>query len=170
MTTSDICDELGFSFVLHRSGSSDLFVVCGHKTHTCWVSGVFSDAAFELLKLCRGILTNAPTSIALYGEPGGNIISVTADAEQQHTMLFAMRELDPSLPSHEISDEGTVIFSVRVKRKQLLGLFMAELWKVHYFLREPSFQKNRDKFPGDTLRTLNAEWDSHRSLGPSFLK
>ena len=167
----DVCEDLGFSFVLCGHGWNDVHVACGRTSFTCRVSEIFSDTASELAKLCRGILTNTSTSIALYDEPGGHIISVITDEKQQHTMLLVVHELGPCLGAHEITGEETLVCSVRIKRKQLLGLLMAELWKNYHFLQEPSFQKSRGgRVPASALRALNDEWDAHKSLGPSFLK
>lgn len=168
-STSDVCDVLGFCFVLDRHGWSDLLISCEGKVLTCGISDVFSDAPSELLKLCHGVLANEPASAKLYDEPGGHALSVTPDALQQHTMLFVIQEL--GIHHEKPGGDEQIIISVRVKRKQLLSLIIAELWKVRCFLREPSFQKARQQsFPREALRALNEQWDTHPTLGPSFLK
>ncbi|PDS38976.1 hypothetical protein CO665_06505 [Rhizobium anhuiense] len=167
----DVCDALGFCFVLDRHGWSDLLISCNGGIVTCRISDVFSDAASELLKLCRGVLANEAVSITLYDEPGGHALSVIPDAQQQHTMLLMIQELPLCHAVYEFTGDEKTILSIRVKRKQLLGLLIAELWKVDRFLLEPSFQKGRQQgFPGETLQVLNEEWDAHETLGPSFLK
>ncbi|MBY5905728.1 hypothetical protein HFO88_36450 [Rhizobium leguminosarum] len=167
----DVCDALGFCFTLDRHGWSDLLISCNGGIVRCHISDVFSDPASELLKLCRGVLANEVVSIALYDEPGGHALSVTPDARQQHTMLLMIQEFPLCHGAYELTGDEKTIISIRVKRKQLLGLLMAELWKVGRFLLEPSFQKDRQQgFPTETLQALNEEWDAHETLGPSFLK
>ena len=46
---------------------------------------------------------------------------------------------------------------------------MAELWKMHVSLKQPSYQKGRSGFPHKELRKLNEAWNES-ALGPSFLK
>lgn len=167
-TPSEIIDELGFSFILGHYGWSDLHINCACEAFSCRISAVFSDDVSELLTLCRGILANASTSILLYDEPGGHRLSITRDEQQQHTMMLSLAAFRVYNPS--VEDETSLV-SARIKRKQLLGLVMAELWKAAHFLQEPSFRKSRTKdFPTDTLRELNSAWDADKSLGPSFLK
>ncbi|WP_234823116.1 hypothetical protein [Ensifer adhaerens] len=168
---SDICDAFGFCLVLERYGWSDLYIAHEGGTLNCRISAVFTDVAEELLKLCRCILDNEAESIALFDEPGGYLVSLTPDAQQQHTMLLVVWELRGDLGVSRITGSETIALSMRVKRKQLLGAIMAELWKADQFLFEPSFQKGRGTdFPRDQLIALNKEWDVHTSLGPSFLK
>jgi len=86
-------------------------------------------------------------------------------------MLLMIQEFPLCHGAYELIGDEKTIISIRVKRKQLLGLLMAELWKVGRFLLEPSFQKDRQQgFPTETLQALNEEWDAHETLGPSFLK
>jgi len=67
--------------------------------------------------------------------------------------------------------QATLMFSTRSKRKQLLTLLMTELWKLHHFHAEPSFQRGRSRFVhADTLLDLNRMWDADRRMGPSILK
>lgn len=123
------------------------------------------------MRLCRAVLDNQAVYALLLDEPGGHCLYLTPDPEQQHTMLLRLYEM----PYHRFSPtdpaDARLLLSVRVKRKQLLGMLMAELWKLHAALREPSYQKGRDAgVAEEALFGLNAEWDAHPRLGPSFLK
>lgn len=170
-TPPDTCDTLGLSLVLRGHGWIDIVIACESGPYICTVTEIFRDPVSDLLDLCRGILTNTSTSIFLHDEPGGHLMSVTRNEAQQHTMRFALFDLGGTLYQTEITGNETLLFSIPVKRKQLLGLMMAELWKGHRFMLEPSFQKSRGKvYPHDELKALNREWNAHPSLGPSFLK
>ena len=145
-TPSDICDTLGFSLILRGHGWIDIVIARESGTYTLTVTKIFRDPVSDLLDLCRAILTNMSTSIFLHSEPGGHLMSVTPSEDQQHTMMFALSGLGDTLGQTEITGNETLLFSIRVRRKQLLGLIMAELWKAHRFMLEQSFQKSRGKF------------------------
>jgi hypothetical protein len=165
VAVSDICDTLGISFVQDRHGWSDVIIQHAGDVISCRVSGVFSNASLELMKLCRAILENLPEAILLLDEPGGHRLSVAPDLEQQHLIHFNVFRFESA------KNNSTSIFSIQTKRKQLLALFMTELWKLYQFHTEPSFTRGRSPFSeADALVNLNAEWDAHPRLGPSFLK
>ncbi|ESQ86848.1 hypothetical protein ABAC460_21770 [Asticcacaulis sp. AC460] len=169
-TPSDICEDIGFSFILRRYGWSDLYIVLADTAVEIGITHVFNDPETELLELCNAVLNNVSTTIALYDEPGRHVISLTSQP-QQHTMLLEILEGGSYGTGDAITGNEKILASARVKRKQLLGLAMAELWKLRFFLRDPSYQKARaGNFPSDRLEALNAEWDVHKTLGPSFLK
>lgn len=168
---SEVIDALGICFVLDRHGWSDLHISCSGEIVHFRISGVFSDAVGELAALCQGVLRNEAVTIFLYDEPGGYALSVAPDARQQHTILLSAFELREYNDASELRGDEKQVFSIRVKREQLLGLLMGELWKVRRFMSEPSYQKYRpDGFPNDILRSLNEEWDAEPTIGPSFLK
>ncbi|KAA9384224.1 hypothetical protein [Neorhizobium galegae] len=163
---NETCDTIGISFTQDRHGWSDLLVIQGGTSFSLQISDVFSDGPLGLLGLCDAILTNRPESVVLLDEPGGHRLTIYPDPGQQHIMTLEIRAL---ATSDKI--EATPMFSTRSKRKQLLTLLMAELWKLHHFHAEPSFQRGRSGFAhADTLLELNRMWDADQRMGPSILK
>lgn len=166
-TKSDICDELGLSIVQGANGWSDLVIIApkGHIVH-CRISAVFTDEIASFISLAQAVLKNLPASVDLMDEPGGHRLSIRPDPEQHHVMTFELSAFhDPR------EADAPPILSIRVKRKQVMTLLMAELWKLNAFHQEPSFQRRRQSLEhGEHLRHLNSRWDADPQIGPSILK
>lgn len=166
-TKSDICDELGLSIVQGHSGWSDLLIVApkGQIVH-CRISTVFTDDTASLISLAKAVLDNLRASVDLMDEPGGHRLSICPDPEQHHLMTF-----DVSAFHDPRKSAAPPLLSMQIKRKQVLTLLMAELWKLNLFHQEPSFQRRRQSFDhGEHLRHLNSRWDADPQIGPSILK
>lgn len=167
--TSKLDDEIQLYCDFGRHGWGELVIVQNGKCTAFSVSDVFSDFAYEVCEICRAALENRSLRVALCDEPGGVVIEVKAGAEQQHTMLFSVFEVDGSLSGFGADEEGRLVLSSRIRRRRLVGMLLSELWKTHSFLREPSYQKNRQSFPHRDVIELNRLWEES-PLGPSFLK
>jgi len=85
-------------------------------------------------------------------------------------MTFQVHEIDSAKVGFDAHETGVVIMEAKLKRQRLIGMLMAELWKTHKSLGEPSYQIGRaDRFPHHGLKQLNKAWDDG-PLGPTFLK
>lgn len=166
-TKSDICDEVGISFVQGHHGWSDLIVVAPKgRIVNCRISTVFTDDIGCLMSLAEAVLDNQTESVDMMDEPGGHRLSIHPDPSQHHIVTFEISALNDR---DEV--DGAPLLSLRIKRKQLLTLLMTELWKLDLFHQEPSFQRLRQSFgSGELLRKLNSRWDADPRIGPSILK
>jgi len=165
-TQSDICDDIGISFVQGRHGWSDLIIGYKGEVLNCRISRVFTDDLADLVRLAGAVLDNQPETLNLMDEPGGHRLSIRPDIYQHHIVTF---EIGAFNSRGEV--DAAPLMSIRVKRKQLLTLLMTELWKLHFFHQEPAFQSNRPRFnQTEPLRQLNNRWDNDPRLGPSILK
>ncbi|MEJ8560791.1 hypothetical protein QTO30_05825 [Yoonia sp. GPGPB17] len=150
-------------------GWAELIVVFRGQPTVLRVSGIFTDLPHEILKICRAIIENSSIRVALCDEPGGATVEIETDKKQQHTVILSIYEIKKSLSGFGADQEGEFVLSTRIRRQRLVGMLLAELWKTHVNLRQPSYQKGRDSFPHKELVELNKRWDQS-SLGPSFLK
>ncbi|MCJ9673608.1 MULTISPECIES: hypothetical protein [unclassified Neorhizobium] len=163
---NEISDTIGISFTQDRHGWSDLLVIQGGTSFSLQISDVFSDGPLGLLRLCDAILTNRAESVDFLDEPGGHRLAIYPDPEQQHIMTLEIGVLASPDKTEAIPTSST-----RSKRKQLLILLMTELWKLHHFHAEPSFQRGRSGFAhAELLLELNRTWDADQRIGPSILK
>lgn len=163
------CDEetqLYFDFGSH--GWSELIFVRKGQVSVYRMSDVFTDAPSAILQICDAVLENAKFRVALCDEPGGVIVEVTPDTEQQHTVILSVYEIRLPTVAFEASEAGHPVMTTRLKRRRLVGMLLSELWKNHKFLSEPSYQKSRRDFPHARLIETNKTWN-RSALGPSFL-
>lgn len=152
-----------------QHGWSELIVARSGKLLAYRASDVFTDFPSEILAVCRAVIENAPLRVALCDEPGGSVLEVKPDIKQQHTLILSIYEIDRPLAGFDASEEGNLVLSIRIRRQRLVGMLMAELWKTHVSLKQPSYQKGRSGFPHNEVRRLNEIWNES-ALGPSFLK
>jgi hypothetical protein len=166
---SEIKDNTSFMLEFDRHGWCR-FHVFEEKTSFCyWVSDVFSDFSNDMLSLCEHVLENKPVRIALCDEPGGAIVALEPNPKQHHIVEISIEEIDGSVAGFGPEQLGNIVLRVVMRRKQVIANIVSELWKVHYLLKEPSYQKERSRFPHERLIKLNRTWDKG-DLGPSFLK
>lgn len=161
----DLDDETQLFCDIGRHGWSDLIVASKGNLRSFRVSDVFTDFPAALLEICRFAIENSALRIALYDEPGGAVCTLEPDKKQQHTMVLSIFEVDGT----GVETQGKQVFALRIRRQRLVGMLMAELWKAHVSLQQPSYQKGRSSFPHKQLVALNKAWDLSE-LGPSFLK
>jgi hypothetical protein len=166
-TESDVCDEVGISFVQGQYGWSDLIIVAPKGSIVnCRISRVFTDDIAGLMSLAKALIDNQSETVDMMDEPGGHRISIRTDPQLHHIVTF---EVGVFNSRGEV--DATPLLSMRVKRKQMLTLLMTELWKLNLFHQEPSFQRRRQSFgQGEQLRQLNSMWDADPRIGPSILK
>ena len=150
-------------------GWAELIVVFRGQPTVLRVSSVFTDLPQEVLGICRSVIENSPLRVALCDEPGGALFELKIDKKQQHTAIVSIYEVKDPLGGFDAGQQGELVLSTRIRRQRLVGMLLAELWKTHVHLRQPSYQKGRASFPHKELRELNELWDES-SLGPSFLK
>jgi hypothetical protein len=150
-------------------GWAKLIVISKGQHIVLRASGVFTDLPREVLEMCRAVIENSPVRIALCDEPGGAIVDLKTDKKQQHTMVLSIYDIEGPLIDFDASQDGELILSTRIRRQRRVGMLLADLWKTHVHLRQPSYQKGRVGFPHTDLVELNRLWDES-SLGPSFLK
>lgn len=162
-------DDTQVHFDFCRHGWSDLFFTKKGQVWAFRVSGVFTDFPFEVLNICKAIISNSFLRTALCDEPGGAVLELKPDKEQQHTVLLTIYEIKAPLGGFDASEEGERVLSIRIRRQRLIQMLMAELWVIHISLKQPSYQKGRSSFPHTELREMNLLWDES-DLGPSFLK
>ena len=152
-----------------QHGWSELIVAHKGEITAYRVSEVFTDFPVEMLKICEAVISNKSLRVALCDEPGGVVFATERDEKQQHTVILSIYEIESPLAGFEANEEGRCVVSVRIRRQRLVGMLMAELWKTHVSLKQPSFQKGRAGFPHKELLRLNHVWDES-DLRPSFLK
>lgn len=150
-------------------GWGDLYVVSKGHVNSFHVSSVVTDFAQELLNICKAVISNSNCRVALCDEPGGCIIEVATDKKQHYIMLFSIYTVEQPIFGFDANESGKLVLSFTVRRQRLIGMLMSELWKTHMFLRAPSYQKGRGRFPHVELVALNNAWEES-PLGPSFLK
>ena len=120
------------------------------------------------MDLVEALLSNMELRIRLFDEPSATEIVVTPNVQQQHLVGVAFFELDHHGQDRPTPKGLAPVLSFEFKRKHLVGMLMAELWCVHSFMQEPSYQKDRPAFPHGRLVRLNKRWNES-SLGPSYL-
>ena len=162
-------DETQLYCNLGRHGWSELIIAFKGKITTIRVSGVFTDLSHEILKVCRAAIENYHVRIALCDEPGGSILELKTDKKQQHTVILSLFDVKEPAVAFDADHEGELVLSIRIRRQRLLGMLVAELWKTHMHLKQPSYQKSRGTFPHAELIEINDLWDKS-PMGPSFLK
>lgn len=155
------------SFVQGRDGWSDLIIVAPKGSIVnCRIIGDFTDDIDGLMSLANGLFDNQSQTVDMIDEPGGHRLSIRADLQQHHIVTF---EVSVFNSLGEV--DATSVLSMRVKRKQMLTLLMAELWKVNLFQQEPLFQRPWQSFGrAELLRQLNSMWDADPRIGPSILE
>ncbi len=166
---SELIDNFSIVLEFDRHGWSRFNFLWAKNIWSFWVSDVFQDFANDMLTFCEAVLENTPFRLALCDEPGGAIIAVKPCIRQQHIIEFLIEEVADPNAGFDSSTVGDVVFSVFVSRKQLVTILISELWKVHVYLKEPGYQKDRDPFPHPRLIELNRRWHKGE-LGPSFIK
>ena len=154
---------------LGRHGWARLIFTFKGQVTAVRVSGVFTDISHEILKVCRAAIENLPVRVALCDEPGGSILELQTDRKQQHTVILSLFNVKEPVVAFDADHKGELVLSIRIRRQRLVGMLLAELWKSHIHLRQPSYQKDRDTFPHTELIEMNKLWDKS-SVGPSFLK
>jgi len=152
----------------HNGWAKLIFTFKGQIT-VVRVSGVFTDLSHEILRLCRAAIENLHVRVALCDEPGGSILELKPDKKQQHTVILSLFNVKVPVLGFDADHKGELALSIRIRRQRLVGMLLAELWKTHIHLRQPSYQKNRDIFPHTELIEMNELWDKS-SVGSSFLK
>lgn len=155
-----------YDFGLH--GWSDLIFACQGQVSVFRISSVFTNAPIALLDICDAVLANVALRVALCDEPGGVVIEVMPDNEQQHTVIFSVYEITRPLVGFGPNEDGPIVIATRLKRRRLVGMLLSELWKSHKFLSDFSYQRNRGDFPHARLVEANETWNCS-PLGPSFL-
>ncbi len=162
-------EETQFYCNIGRHGWSELIVARKGQITTIRVSGVFTDLSHEILRVCRAVIENSQLRVALCDEPGGSILEIKTDKKQQHTVILSLFDDNEPVVAFDADYEGKLVLSIRIRRQRLLGMLLAELWKTHMHLKQPSYQKGRDTFPHAELIEINNLWDES-PVGPSFLR
>lgn len=162
-------DETQLYCDIGRHGWSELMIAFRGQVTTMRVSGVFTDLSREILQICRSAIENAQVRVALCDEPGGSILELKVVEEQRHTVILSVFSVKKPEVAFKADHEGELVMSIRIRRQRLVGMLLAELWKTHMHLKQPSYQKGRGTFPHAELIEINHLWDKS-PVGPSFLK
>jgi hypothetical protein len=151
-----VTDEFDLLYIRGVFGWSDLHALTRHNRITARITHIFSDPIEDLSNLCCALLRGEPQSIArLCDEPGSTVLTASIYAEQRHLtriQFWAGQGWDDVPPC------GSPVLSVDVKLRQFVGLVYRQLEKVRWLYREPSFQKNRDRFPHRAFDALEQLW------------
>lgn len=152
-----------------QHGWCRLLVAHKSQIHIYPVSGVFTDFPNEILRVCEASIENKPIRVALCDEPGGIVLEIKPDSKRHHISTLIAHKINKPLLGFDAGENGEPEITVTLRRQRLVGMLMAELWKAHIALKQPSYQQGRDIFPHKELLRINSLWNKS-TVGPTFLK
>lgn len=123
------------------------------------VTEIFETAAITLINFCQAVIDNEALTTPFYDEPGGMIWRITPVPARQHTIefeIFIIYSGECGVFSRK--DCETPVFRMFAKRRVLATAIVMELMRAAVLCQEPSYQKDRSRFPFHEFRTLVKAW------------
>ena len=156
------CDEIDLVLVLGTHGWTDLYLIISGKVHAYLISHVMSDPLEEMISLCNALIDRSDSWIRLHGEPGATLVRTTVDRRQRHLVELAVFYSDSW---DETPDDAELQLSVTVKSKLLIDQIGYQLYKIEALCKEPSYARDRSRFPTEIFMDLIAKWKDDTQQG-----